>query len=164
MAKNIKRSSSPALAGLILALVLGGLIIVPELTHAATRSSKASITFTDIPSVSVEVGQSQMVSYATHNYKPSTVTVNLIRKVASNPNRYELVRTVAADKPNDGSVTWVPAKTDVGTGLSLEIACAPSKSACTAAESTNSPLAVVDTGRFSYTASIWNAIERFMNF
>ncbi len=127
------------------------------------NQNEASLSFSKHPSGSVQVGQTQTVAWNSSNYSAPTVKVNVIRKVSDNPARYELVRTISAAKSNNGVATWVPAATDVGNGVSLEIGCAPSSVACHAAEKTDSALAVVNTGAYANTAAAYQAIEQLQN-
>lgn len=123
-----------------------------------TLNSEASLTLISPFGGSVELGQRQDVRWASFNYAPETVSINIIRKVGDNPARYELVRTVATATINDGNGVWIPALTDLGGGIYVEVACATSPQGCRASESSES-LAVVDNGRFSNTAAAYQAIE-----
>ena len=139
---------------------------VGPLTIASINSSsapKSTLAFVNAPSGTIDAGQTQTVTWTSNGAAPSGVSVNLIKKVSDNPAQYVLVRTVAANKSNDGSATWVPAATDVGTGLSVEVGCAPTANACTAAENTEASLAVVNDGRYTNTASAYESIESLMN-
>lgn len=110
----------------------------------------------------VELGQRQNVTWTSFNYAPKTVAINIIRKVSSSPNRYELVRTVSVATLNDGSAVWVPAMTDLGSNIYVEVGCILSNQACTASK-VSAPLAVLDNGRYSNTASVYEAIESAEN-
>lgn len=127
-----------------------------------TFVGQASLTLLSPVGPSIEVGQTETVRWASHNYAPKTVSVSLIRKVSDTPVRYELVRTIASSTKNDGVAIWVPAKTDVGDNLYLEIGCALSDNACYAGDS-SSVMAVTDTGRFANTAASYQAIEQLNN-
>ena len=139
---------------------------VGPLTIAALNSaaaSKASLALVNAPSGTIDAGQTQTVTWTSNGAAPATVNVNLIKKVSDNPARYVLVRTIAQNKSNNGSATWVPAATDTGSGLSVEVACTHSANACQAAENTGVSLAVVNDGRYANTASAYEAIESAMN-
>ena len=135
------------------------------LTRAAANaliggvSSAKSLTLLNPISGTIEAGQKQVIKWTSQNYPASDVSVRLIRKVASNPAQYELVRTISDSTTNDGSATWVPATTDVGTDLVLEIGCKPSAVACQSATSFGTSLAVIRSDRYSNTASAFQAIE-----
>lgn len=121
--------------------------------------NQASLSLIAPTSGSFETGQTQTVKWSSNNYRLSDVNVNLIRKVSDNPVRYELVRTISDNTKNDGNATWVPAATDVGTDLSIEIGCNLSATACQASNSVSSNLAVINSDRYSNTASAYQAIE-----
>lgn len=129
---------------------------------SAVSGPRAHMAFSKHPHGSVEVGQTQTVAWTSDANAPSTVRVNIIRKVSDNPARYELVRTVAS-KSNNGTATWVPAKSDIGANVSVEIGCGPTANACDAAENTSGALAVIDSNRYANTASAFEAIEQSSN-
>jgi hypothetical protein len=122
----------------------------------------ATFSVTAINASSVEVGELQKIGWTSKRYTPSTVSLNIIRKVSDNPARYKLVRTVTSATANDGSAVWVPAKIDVGTDTFVEVGCAFSAHACSSSV-TNVALAVVDTGRYANTANVYGAIEQKEN-
>lgn len=122
----------------------------------------ATLSLVNPISGTVDAGQTQTINWTSSNYSAPDVSLSLIRKVSDNPARYELVRMIATSTKNDGSATWVPAPTDVGTGLSIEIGCVLTSNTCTAASS-NSAIAVVNDGRFANTASAYQAIENLNN-
>jgi peptidoglycan hydrolase-like protein with peptidoglycan-binding domain len=111
---------------------------------------------------SIELGNTQTITWNSQNYQASDVKVNIIRKIASNPNTYEFVRTVNGKIANKGSATWVPARSDIGNNVFVEVACGESINACHAGI-TGSALAVVDSSRFANTASAFDAIEASSN-
>ena len=107
----------------------------------------------------IEVGNKQALKWTASNYSSSDVKVNIIKKVSSNPNRYELVRSVSDKTVNDGVATWIPAKSDVGNNIFVEIGCKDSKTACHSAI-TSSSLAVINSNRYMNTASAFSALEK----
>ena len=111
----------------------------------------------------VNVGQTQKVLWSSNGINSNTVSVNLIKKVSDNPATYALVRTISVSKINNGSATWVPAASDVGNGLSLEIGCTPSTQACAAIDNHTSDLAVVASPAYANTAAAYQAIEAQAN-
>ncbi len=146
---------------LVIAIIIGIIVIAGSVGTVRAATSKLTVT---APTTGViEIGKTQTVSWKSTNYSAPTVRINLIRKVASNPARYELVRTIAAATKNDGKATWVPSKSDIGTGISLEIGCATSKIACQAGVNTSSSIAVVNSTKYANTASIYQAIEAANN-
>lgn len=125
-------------------------------------SSPASLTLIGPAGATVSVGQRQDVEWLSDNYSAPTVTVNIIRKVGESPIRYELVRTVSAGTSNDGLALWIPTLLEAGDDIFVEVGCTLSSQACTASQSV-AALAVVDTGRSSNTASVYEALEREEN-
>jgi len=123
----------------------------------------ASLTLLDPVTGDVEMGATQVVKWTSHNYPSSQVSVRLIREVSTSPHRYELVRTISAATPNDGSATWVPAASDIGSGLAIEIGCTTTAQACAAVASVDSDLAVIRSTRYSNAASAFKAIEAAEN-
>ncbi|MDE1946547.1 MAG: hypothetical protein KGI23_01485 [Patescibacteria group bacterium] len=127
-------------------------------------SGEASLALTGSIGGTVDVGQEQTIHWISSNYSMPTVSVSLIRKIGDNPVRYKLVRVIATSTANDGSAVWVPAATDVGNNLSIEIGCAVSSQTCHGAISpSDANLAVVNSGRFANTAAAYRAIERENN-
>lgn len=110
----------------------------------------------------VEVGQKQAITWTSSNYNSDSVVINILKKVSDNPNRYELVRSISGDISNDGSATWIPAKSDIGSTIVVEVGCKNSTTACNGTL-TASTLAVIDSSRFSNTASAFDAIEKADN-
>lgn len=125
-----------------------------------TGSSDRSASFSLIPITgTVEAGQKQTVRWISSAYQGSEVSINLARKVSSNPDRYQLVRVISERTANDGVATWVPANSDIGYDLVLEVGCVDSKVACRAGNTVGSNLAVIRSTRFANTASAFQAIE-----
>lgn len=124
--------------------------------------SPASLTLMSPAGTTVEVGQRQNVEWLSDNYSAPTVVINIIRKVSESPISYELVRTVSAGTSNDGLALWIPTLLEAGDDIYVEVGCTLSSQACTASQSV-SALAVVDSGRYSNTASVYEAMEREEN-
>lgn len=150
------------------ALIIAAIVVISTTMGSSSKSSSVSnsgpgsLSLVSPLSGTFDAGETQKVAWTSDNYSASTVEVALIRKVSDNPIRYELVRVIAANKANDGSATWVPAPTDVGNGLSIEVGCTLSPQACSAA-APSAGLAVINDGRFANTASIYQAIEAAQN-
>ena len=107
----------------------------------------------------IEVGNKQALKWTASNYSSDNVKVNVIKKVSSNPNRYELVRSVSDKTLNDGVATWIPAKSDIGNNVFIEIGCKDTTKACRSAV-TASSLAVVNSNKYMNTASAYSALEK----
>lgn len=128
-----------------------------------SQSSDASLTITSHKGgEKIEIGNKQTIKYSASNYTASNVKVNIIKQIGSKPNRYDLVRTVSASTSNDGSVTWVPTRAEIGSNILVEVGCGESANACHAGV-TSGTLAVVDSTRYQNTASVFDAIERADN-
>ena len=132
-------------------------------TIATASLNSASLAIANPITGTIDVGQTQSINWTSDNYDSSNVRINLIRKVGENPNRYELVRTIALSTKNDGLAVWVPAPTDTGNDLSIEVGCVSTAETCQAGDFTASSMAVVNTGRFANTANAYKAIEQLYN-
>ena len=169
--RTIRRSgkiSGVTLAVLGLLFTASLIVILSQTTNRQDRASidrsvPSALTLTNPTSGNVEVGKTQDVRWTSSNYEPLTVSINVIKRVGTNPDRYELVRTVSLATLNDGLATWVPAKTDVSNDVVVEVGCKLSSHACTSGSNVSSPLAVIDTGRYADTAAIYDAIEQMEN-
>ena len=157
--KSSNHSNRSVVTAIILAIAV--ILISVASASAATKTSAkpASIQLLSPVSKTVEVGDTWNVRWNTTNYPSRTVSVNIIKKVGSNPDRYELIRTIATSTANDKKATWVVANSDMGSNISLEIGCAKSRVACIAGNNTGASLAVVNTGRNANTAAAYKAIE-----
>lgn len=162
----MKNTLIGSISVVVIILVIAA-VTTPKSTPSQTPSqavvtSPASLSLVNPVGGNVELGQRQNIAWTSFNYSPQTIAINIIRKVSDNPARYELVRTVSAATANDGSAVWVPAVTDLGDNIYVEVGCILSNQACTASESTHS-LAVIDNGRYSNTASVYESIEAAEN-
>ena len=127
-----------------------------------TQAGAAILTLLSPVGSTVEVGQRQNVTWTSTNYKARTVALNVTRKVGSNPDRFELVRTISPALKNDGTAVWVPAKSDLGANIYLELACAPTEQGCVSARSSGS-FAVIAGSRNSNVAALYEASEALEN-
>lgn len=138
---------------------------VGPMTRAAINNTSADalLSLTSLKGgEKIEVGNKQTLKWTSANYSSGNVKINIIKKVASNPNQYELVRSVSDKTLNDGSATWIPAKSDIGSDIFVEIGCKDSQNACRSAVTTSS-LAVVDSNKYANTASVFDALEKADN-
>lgn len=156
--KTLVGSISVAVIVLVIAAFTTPKTIPPQIVV----NGDASLSLTSQFGGTVELGQRQNISWKSTNYSPKTVVINVIRKTGDNPARYELIRNISVATLNDGSAVWVPALTDLGNNIYIEVGCAISDQACTASQSTHS-LAVIDTGRYSNTAAVYQSIESIEN-
>jgi hypothetical protein len=146
----------------IAAVILGVMVMTKPSQLAISPGGQASLTLANMSGGAVEVGDIQHVRWTSSNYAAPTVSVDIIRKVGENPARYSLVRRVSAATKNDGDAVWVPSEKDAGTGIFVEVGCAPSAQAC-AASPLGGALAVNDTGKYANTAAAYEAIEQLNN-
>lgn len=147
---------------IILALVLGlALWITNPRPQFSTNPSSLHITSTT-SDMNVELGNAQKITWDSENYSPKNIEINIIKKVGSSPDRYELVRSLKGDISNDGTATWIPALSDIGNNIYVEVACAMTKVACTSSLSQGS-LAVINSTRYMNTASAFDSIEQLEN-
>lgn len=148
---------------LIIVITLA-IVASTAMAEAATIKPGAKLSLIAPVSGTFEMGQAQTVNWSSTNYGSPTVSIRLIRKVSSNPNRYELVRTIAESTANDGIASWIPSAVESGTrGLSLQIGCVSSTFACQAGNSTDSTIAVIRSTRYSNAASAFRALEAANN-
>lgn len=149
---------------IVIIVIIGLAIAASSAMAEAATSSGAKLSLVSPVTGSFEMGQAQTIKWSSSNYDGSTVSIRLIRKVSSNPNRYEVVRTISAATANDGVATWIPSGAEAGvSGLSLEIGCATSAKACQSGTATGSSLAVNRSTRYSNTASAFKALEAVNN-
>ena len=146
----------------VLAILIGLIVVASSVASAQAAGPVAKLTLVAPVSGTIEIGKTQTVVWKSSNYAAPTVSINVIRKIGSNPNRYTLVRTVAAATQNDGSATWVPSNFDLGQ-VSIEVGCTPSKVACQSGVNTTSNLAVITSAKYLNTASAFQAIEASKN-
>ena len=57
------------------------------------------------------------------------VDINLIRRTSDSPISYDLVKTIARDIPDSGSFEWLPAESETGNDLYVEVTCSTESSA-----------------------------------
>ncbi len=122
------------------------------------RVAGAVLTLVSPIGGSAEVGQPQHITWTSQNYNAPTVSINVLRQVSVSPASYELVRTISSATVNDGDALWVPAKSDVGTNIVIEIGCAVSDQGCQSTRST-SPIAVANGVKSANTASVYASME-----
>ncbi len=142
--------------------IFNNTVTVPAGT-ALDNTATASLSLISPIGQTIEIGLPVKVTWSSSDYGEKTVNVHLMRKVSDNPIAYDLVRTIAVNKANTGSATWIPNQNDIGFNVALEVGCAPSGQACIAGNNISAPLAVVNTGRSSNTASAFEALEGLMN-
>ncbi|MCK6463182.1 MAG: GPI anchored serine-threonine rich family protein [Candidatus Pacebacteria bacterium] len=111
-----------------------------------------------------QVGSAQTVRWSTSDYpKGAGVNINLLRKVSSNPDRYEFIRVIKENTPDDGVETWTPSASDTGDNLVVQVSCSGKTvfpEGCSSVQGT-SRIAILDSAeRQSYLASVIEAIKQ----
>lgn len=88
-------------------------------TALSTRSKKQSASI-----MNAFTQDELTLTWQTNNY-PSAVgiNINLLRKVSDSPARYEFIRTIAVNTPNDNLHTWSLRPEEVTNNLYVEITC-----------------------------------------
>lgn len=77
--------------------------------------------------ITIQAGAEQTIRWTTTGYPSGAgVNINLLRKTSSNPTRFELVRIIKKDTPNDGIETWTPTEGDKGNNIAIQITCSTS--------------------------------------
>lgn len=99
--------------------VYGSKMAAAEVSSFSVSSPKVSGT------ASVLLSQTKEIKWKTINYPVGVgVNINLLRKVGSNPDEFELVRQIAKDTPNDGVEVWVKNQNDgKSEDLYIEVTC-----------------------------------------
>jgi hypothetical protein len=66
----------------------------------------------------------RVVNWETANLPSrAKVTINLLKKISTNPNQYQFVRTLAANTANDGTESWTPLQGESGDAYYVEVVC-----------------------------------------
>ncbi|MFA6459036.1 MAG: hypothetical protein WCV79_01395 [Candidatus Paceibacterota bacterium] len=156
-----------ALAGI---LAVGGAIALTAVLNSPDTSpvegeiatSRQGMTNAALAIQSIDLGIPQNIRWSVSDFPSEFVKISIIRKTASNPDTYELVRTVSDKTPNDGVATWVPTEGDVGTDMLAEVGCTESTEACSPSVS-RSKIAVNYSRDNLNTAALYQAIEQKNN-
>lgn len=146
--------------------VFVGLIVVAMAQPAFAKTANLSI-ISPLSGVSIEAGVSQTIRWTSSDYPAGVgVNINLLRQVSTNPSKFEFVKTIKKDTPNDGQEVWTPSAGDKGTNLVIQVSCSQSFVFADGCSSNNgaAQLSVVDKAiRQSATASILSAISETLN-
>lgn len=136
--------------------VIVGLLIIATAQTAFAKTANVKIT-SPLSGISIEVGVPQTIKWTSSDYPAGAgVNINLLRQVSANPNKFEFVKTIKKDTPNDGEEIWIPVIGDNGSNLVIQVSCSQSfvfPEGCSSANISNH-IAVIDkVNRQSYTAS-----------
>ena len=131
--------------------------------HSAFAKTANISTISPASGTAIQVGVSQTIRWTSSNYPTGVgVNINLLRQVSTNPSKFEFVKTIKKDTPNDGEEVWTPAVGDNGNNLVIQVSCSSSFVFTDGCSSSNGSahLSVVDKAiRQSYTASIISSIN-----
>ena len=107
--------------------------VATGMTPSATVSV-VTVTSANSGIATAILANERSVSWQTNNYPQGVgVNVNLLRKSASTPESFSLIRTVAKDTANDGSQTFVLQNNELGGDVYVEVKCSSTcqfKSGC----------------------------------
>lgn len=117
---------------------------------------------TNLPSQVVLLGTAQNISWKPENFPTPFVKLSVIKKVSSNPTTYELVRIISEKTANDGSATWIPTNSDLGSNIFVEVGCVDATESCSPSISMTS-IAVNYSGSHLNTAAAYQSIESSQN-
>ena len=123
------------------------IVILPNITHAFTDSASAKIAVTYPNNGGIyATDETGVVKWQASNYPMDAgVNVNLIKLTSESPKQYELVRVIAKNTANDGSVLWAPQAGEHGDNYFIEVTCgsASFENGCHA-DTTNQSFAMID--------------------
>lgn len=143
-----------------------GLFAIAGAQTAFAKTANIS-TISPLSGVSIEVGVPQTIRWTSSDYPAKAgVNINLLRQVSTNPSKFEFVKTIKKDTPNDGQEVWTPAVGDNGNNLVIQASCSQSFVFPDGCSSNNgiAHLSVVDKATHqSATASIISAIGEALN-
>lgn len=143
-----------------------GLFAVAAAQTAFAKTANI-ITTSPLSGTSIEVGVPQTIRWVSSDYPAGLgVNINLLRQVSNNPNRFEFVKTIKKDTPNDGQEVWTPAVGDNGNNLVIQASCSQSfvfPDGCTSSNGV-AHLSLIDkANNQSYTASIISSLNENLN-
>ena len=144
----------------IIGVIIGLSAIVMTQTVFA-KTANVNIT-SPLSGVSIEVGVPQTIKWTSSDYPAEAgVSINLLRQVSTNPNKFDFVKTIKKDTQNDGEYVWVPSVGDNGDNLVIQVSCSQSfvfPEGCSS-NSVSDHLAIIDkTDRQSYIASVISSV------
>ena len=115
----------------------------------------------------MQVGVAQTIRWTSSNYPAGIgVNINLLRQTSSNPSKFEFVKIIKKETPNDGNEVWTPSAGDTGNNLVIQVSCSSSvvfPDGCSSGGG-NAQLSVIDKVKNqSATASILSSISDKLN-
>ena len=135
-----------------------------QTAFAATASIN---TISPASGTAIQAGVPQTIRWTSSDYPAGVgVNINLLRQVSTDPSKFEFVKTIKKDTPNDGEEVWTPSASDTGNNLVIQVSCSSSfvfPEGCSSGGGV-AQLSVVDKAiRQSATASIISAISEVLN-
>lgn len=93
-------------------------------SSGAASISSISIQNANSGAASVFLSNEKVINWRSSDYPSGKgVNINLIRKVSDSPKSFVLVKTIAANTPNDGQERWTPGSKETTDDLYVEITC-----------------------------------------
>ena len=115
----------------------------------------------------IQAGVSQTIRWTSSDYPAGVgVNINLLRQVSNNPSKFEFVKAIKKETPNDGQEVWTPVVGDNGNNLVIQVSCSSSFVFPEGCSSSNgsTQLSVVDKAiRQTATASILSSMNEILN-
>lgn len=143
-----------------------GLVVMATAQLALAKTANVSV-ISPASGTAIQTGISQTIRWTSSNYPAGVgVNINLLRQVSSNPSKFEFVKTIKKDTPNDGEEVWTPSASDVGNNLVIQVSCSSSSVFADGCSSSNgnAQLSVVDKAKSqSATASIFSSMNEILN-
>ncbi|MHB1316368.1 MAG: peptidoglycan-binding domain-containing protein [Minisyncoccota bacterium] len=96
---------------------------------AQSSTPKSSVSVSSVTSeksliASIFFSSAKKIQWKTSDYPAKVgVNINLLNRVSDSPVRYDVVRQIAKDTPNDGEETWIPTSSEKNLNLYVEVTC-----------------------------------------
>jgi peptidoglycan hydrolase-like protein with peptidoglycan-binding domain len=96
---------------------------------AQNTAPKASVSVSSVApekslAAALFLSSAKKIQWKTADYPKNVgVNINLLKKISDSPVKYELVRQLAKDTPNDGEETWIPTSSEKNLDLYIEVTC-----------------------------------------
>lgn len=89
-----------------------------------------NVTVTETVALMADNWRKRTIQWRPQDINNTTIQVNIVRLINSNPLTYEFVKNISSSTPNIGSFTWIADPDDPKTDI--EISCPPTNAGCTA--------------------------------
>ena len=142
-------------------------LFVMATTQTAFAATASITTISPASGTAIQAGVPQTIRWTSSDYPAGAgVNINILRQVSTDPSKFEFVKAIKKETPNDGEEVWTPSASDVGNNLVIQVSCSSSFVFPEGCSSSNgsAQLSVVDKAiRQSYTASIISSINEILN-